>query len=63
MSPKVAKVNKATIGVADIIVSLCATNFANMHEHFREGEKSFDWQIFCHTKSPNNAHESDSSCT
>jgi hypothetical protein len=41
MSPKVAKVSKATIGVTDIIVTLCATNFANTHEHIREEEKSF----------------------
>jgi hypothetical protein len=41
MSPKVAKVSKATIGVTDIIVILCATNFANTHEHIREEEKHF----------------------
>jgi hypothetical protein len=49
MSPKVAKVSKATIGVADIITSLYATNIANMHEHLREKEKSFLFSNFCLT--------------
>jgi len=50
MSPNVAKVSKATIGVTDVIVSLCVTNFANMREHFMEdGEKSFAVNVLAWT--------------